>query len=81
MKCLLYIRDGLDSFFLSGPHPTYRLALESAWSLDRRGFFIIVTGNRIPSRATQLGEADDIYLKRKGRKDVLRNRAAIPDKD
>lgn len=65
MKCHLYIRTSPDTFYLAGSHDVYLHALTSAWEHGHHRQFFIDTKSRVPSRATQLGEAEDTYIKQK----------------
>lgn len=79
MKCKLYIRSGPDTFSLDSVHDLYISALSSG-RVFGPGLFTIDTGYRVPSRATQLGEADDAYLKTT-RAQKLSNRAKALEQD
>lgn len=64
MKCLLYLRTGPESFTYHDAYDAYLHAL-TAGQANGHATFTIDTKSRVPSRATQLGEALDTYIKQK----------------
>lgn len=62
MKCLLYVHSGPLVFIQESVHDLYIDALTSGQS-HGHGQFFIDTKSRVPSRDTQLGLADNTYIK------------------